>query len=215
MVNDSRVSSFQNELKRAVNLIRQGAIVGFPTETFYGLAADPFCQSAISSLFSLKRRAADKPILTLIEGVEQLPLLVESIPPLYEPLIDRYWPGPLTLIFPAKRTLSTELTGGTGTIGIRISSHPLARELVGLAGIPLTATSANISGYPAPQTAHDVTAMFGDALPYVLDGGRTAGGLSSTVVGLSGGNLLVLRQGVIRLDGHCEVIVQKGIDDTR
>jgi L-threonylcarbamoyladenylate synthase len=188
------------QLADAVRQLKKGAIVAFPTETFYGLAVDPFCRAAVVALFKLKMRATDKPILVLIEHTEQLSLLVESVPRQYVPLMERYWPGPLTLIFPAKRSLPVELTGGTGTIGVRISSHPLARDLVRATGIPLTATSANVSGSPPPQTAQAVSAMFGPSLCYVLDGGKTAGGLSSTVVGLSGDNPVVLRQGPIRLD---------------
>lgn len=187
------------QLGRAVVEIQRGGIVAFPTETFYGLAVDPFCRPALIALYKLKKRAADKPILVLIDCVEQLALLTKSVPQQYIPLMEKYWPGPLTLIFPAKKSLPVELTGRTGTIGVRISPHPVARELVRATGIPLTATSANISGYPPPQTAHAVIEMFGSSLCCVLDCGKTAGGLSSTVVGLAGDTPVVLRQGPIRL----------------
>lgn len=187
------------QLARAVAELRRGGIVAFPTETFYGLAVDPFCRSALVALFELKQRAADKPILVLIDHIEQLSLLVKSVPQQYVPLMKRHWPGPLTLIFPAKKSLPVELTGGTGTIGVRISSHPLAGRLVRAASTPLTATSANVSGSPPPQTAQEVAAMFRPSLCYILDGGKTPGGLSSTVVGLSGATPVVLRQGPIHL----------------
>jgi tRNA threonylcarbamoyl adenosine modification protein (Sua5/YciO/YrdC/YwlC family) len=116
------------QLARAVVELQRGGIVAFPTETFYGLAVDPFCRSALVALFELKKRAADKPILVLIDHIEQLSQLVKSIPQQYVPLMERHWPGPLTLIFPAKKSLPVELTGGTGTIGVRISSHPLAED---------------------------------------------------------------------------------------
>lgn len=189
-----------DQLARAVGQLKRGGIVAFPTETFYGLAVDPFCRPALVALFELKKRSTGKPILVLIENIEQLSLLAKSVPQQYVPLMERYWPGPLTLIFPAKSSLPVELTGGTGTIGVRISSHPLARELVRATGIPITATSANISGFPPPQTAQAVAEMFGPPLCYVLDGGKTTGGQSSTVVGLAGDTPLVLRQGPIRLD---------------
>jgi L-threonylcarbamoyladenylate synthase len=188
------------QLTGAVWQLQRGGIVAFPTETFYGLAVNPFCRSALVALFELKKRAADKPIIVLIDQLEQLSLLARSVPKQYLPLMERHWPGPLTLIFPAKKTLPFELTGGTETIGIRISSHPLARKLVRTTGLPLTATSANISGYPPPQTAQGVAAMFGPSLCYILDGGKTAGGLSSTVVGLAGDIPVVLRQGPIHID---------------
>lgn len=194
------IGSCADQLADAVGMLKRGGIVAFPTETFYGLAVDPFCRTALVALFELKRRAAGKPILVLIDHIEQLALLVKSVPKQYIPLMKRHWPGPLTLIFPAKKSLPEELTGGTGTIGVRISSHPLARELLRASGIPLTATSANISACPPPQTAQAVVEMFGASLCYVLDGGKTAGGLSSTVVGLKGNTPIVLRQGPIRLE---------------
>lgn len=186
-------------LARAVECIREGAVIAFPTETYYGLAVDPFNREAVVRLFHCKRRPLDKPLLVLIDRVEQLPLLVRSVPEPYLPLMRRYWPGPLTLIFPARQDLCVELTGNSGTIAIRISSHPLARELVRLAAIPLTATSANLSGQPAPTTVEEVKGMFPSSLGYILDGGTTPGGLSSTVVGLEGQRLIVHRQGPIRL----------------
>ena len=200
MVDLSFAEADASQLHRAAAFIKAGEIVAFPTETFYGLAVDPFSRTAVAELFTIKKRSANKPILVLIDQIEQLSLLVESIPPLYLPLIERYWPGPLTLIFPARKTLSRELTGGTETIGVRISSHPLARRLVRMAGTPITATSANISGARPPQTAEEVLTMFGDSLQCIVDGGKTPGGLSSTIVGLSGEALVVLRQGRIVLE---------------
>lgn len=188
------------QIARAVGEIQRGGIVAFPTETFYGLAVDPFSRTALIALYKLKKRAADKPILVLIDHVAQLSLLVKRIPEQYIPLMEKYWPGPLTLIFPAKKSLPVELTGGTGTIGVRISPHPLAKELLRVAGTPLTATSANISGLPPPRTFQEVIEMFGPSLCCVLDGGTTAGGLSSTVVGMSGGTPTVLRKGPIHLE---------------
>ena len=200
-MDDSARSSFPvAALVEAATLIQQGSTVAFPTETFYGLAVDPFRRSAVSRLFAIKRRPAHKPILVLIGDLAQLSLLAESVPPQYQPLIEQYWPGPLTLIFPAKKTLSTDLTGGTGTVGVRISSHPLASSLVTMVGSPITATSANLSGFPPVQSAREVTSMFGASLDYVLDGGTTPGGMSSTIVGMSGASLKILRHGAIHLD---------------
>lgn len=195
-----RSSPFAAALAQAAALIQRGSTVAFPTETFYGLAVDPFHRSAVARLFRLKQRPANKPILLLINDLAQLPLLTESIPPMYQSLIDRYWPGPLTLIFPAKKSLPLELTGGTGTVGVRISSHPLAQSLVEMVGAPITATSANLSGFPPAQSADEVASMFGASLDYVLDGGVTPGGLSSTIVGMSGTTLKTLRDGAIHLE---------------
>ncbi len=186
-------------LNLAVELLRQGKIVAFPTETYYGLAVDPDCASAIARLFAVKKRQEHKPLLLLIENIAQLDTVVEDVPPEYWPMIDKYWPGPLTLVFPAKATVNPKITGKSGTVGVRISPHPIARELVRLMGKPITATSANISGHPPAQSAHEVVTMLGDKIAYTVDGGPAAAGLCSTVVGLQNGRLTLIRPGQIDL----------------
>ncbi len=192
-------------LDRAVKCIREGGIVAFPTETYYGLAVDPDSLAAVVNLFKLKRRQADKPLILLIDSREQLQLIAESIPAQFVPFMEKYWPGPLTLVFPARKDICRQLTGNTGSVGVRISSHPLARELVRRMGKPITATSANRSGQHPASTAAEVQAMFGDSLDYIIDGGKTPAGLSSTVLGLTGGRCTVIRQGRIDLSKElCE-----------
>ena len=188
------------DLERAVAVIRAGGVVAFPTETYYGLAADPFNKEAISRLFALKRRPPDKPVLTLIGDQAQLPLLTGSVPELYLPLIRTFWPGPLTLVFAAVSAVPVILTGYTGTVGIRISSHPVARQLVVAAGQPLTATSANFSGQPAAITAQEVVDQLGPDVDFVIDGGATPGGKGSTIVALEEGRVTLLRAGVITFE---------------
>ncbi|MEW6500934.1 MAG: L-threonylcarbamoyladenylate synthase, partial [Thermodesulfobacteriota bacterium] len=151
-------------------MIRAGGVVAFPTETYYGLAVDPFNREALSRLFALKRRPPDKPVLTLIESEAQLPLLARQVPKLYRPLMDAFWPGPLTLVFDAVPELPVILTGYSGTVGVRISSHPMARQLVAALGQPLTATSANYSGQPAAVTPDEVVAQLGLDVDLVLEG---------------------------------------------
>lgn len=186
------------EVKKAVVVLEQGGIVAFPTETFYGLAVDPFNEQALSDLFKLKGRPGHKPILVLIQSENQLTSLASSIPDLYRPLMQLYWPGPLTLVFPALATLSSALTGTDGIgVGVRISSHSVARDFGQLWGLPLTATSANLSGRPAARTAAEVHQFFGAGVSYILDGGQTTGGMSSTVVGIKQGQLRLIRAGVI------------------
>lgn len=185
------------EIEQALAVIRRGGVVAFPTETYYGLAVDPFNREAVARLFVLKRRAPDKPILTLVGEREQLPQLAAQVPTLFEPLISGFWPGPLTLIFTARPDLSAPLTGYTGTIGIRISSHPLAARLLAAWGGPLTATSANFSGQSAAASAPEVIAQLGPDVDFVLDGGPTPGGPGSTLVGLDNNQPLLIRAGVI------------------
>jgi L-threonylcarbamoyladenylate synthase len=188
-----------SSLDRAVGYIKAGGIVAFPTETYYGLAVDPDCLSAVTSLFKVKERQTDKPLLLLIDRREQLHLITENIPFEFVPLMEKYWPGPLTLVFPARKDIFRNLADNSGTIGVRISSHPIAAELVRRVGKPITGTSANIAGHPPASTAAEVLAVFGNAVSYIVDGGQTPGGLCSTVLGLQGGRCSVLRRGQIDL----------------
>ncbi|KPK24745.1 MAG: translation factor Sua5 [Desulfobacterales bacterium SG8_35_2] len=185
------------DLNRAVAVLKSGGVVAFPTETYYGLAVDPFNPLALNHLFSLKQRNISKPILTLVDDRESLSSLVQEIPKLYEPLMNAFWPGPLTLIFQARVNLPILLTAGTATIGVRQSSHPFARQLLRAFGRPLTATSANISGRPAAVDAYEVKAQFGSRIDMVFDGGKTPGIIGSTIIGLEGERLKLIREGVI------------------
>ena len=187
------------DLDLAVNYLQQGGVVAFPTETYYGLAVDPDCTSAVTKLYKMKKRGKEKPLLLLVENDEQINTVANQVPLIYWPLIRKYWPGPLTLIFPAKQTLNEQITGNTGTIGIRISPHPLAQQLVRRMGKPITATSANISGFPPARTAQQVVEMLGDNVDYVVDGGQTEAGLASTVLTIQNGKLTLLRRGKIDL----------------
>ena len=185
------------DYRRAVSVLAQGGIVAFPTETYYGLAVDPFNEQALTDLFRLKGRPFHKPFLVLVQDEGQLSGLATLIPPAYRPLMKAFWPGPLTLVFPAVSMLSSLLTGAGAGIGARISPHPVARIFGQMWGGPMTATSANLSGLPAARTADEVRNFFGDGVACILDGGQTAGGMSSTVVGMDQGKLQLIRAGVI------------------
>lgn len=186
------------DLQKAVRIIRDGGVVAFPTETYYGLACDPFNKAALSRLFALKRRPPDKPVLTLVRDETQLPLLVASIPDVFTPLMRSFWPGPLSLIFPAQENLPEILTGYTASIGVRVSSHPVARRLVEAAAQPITATSANFSGQNAATSAQEVGDQLGPDIDFILDAGETPGGKGSTIVGRNAvGGLVLIRAGVI------------------
>ena len=193
------------DYRRAVAVLAQGGIVAFPTETYYGLAVDPFNEKALTDLFRLKGRPLHKPFLVLIQDETQLLSLASSIPPAYRPLMQAFWPGPLTLVFPAVASLSSVLTGDGDGIGVRISPHPVAKAFGQMWSRPMTATSANLSGMPAARTADEVRQFFGDAVTCILDGGETPGGMSSTVVGLDQGELQLIRAGVIEFSSLIEV----------
>lgn len=187
-------------LSRTAHILRQGGVVAIPTETYYGLAADPFCEEALKKIFILKQRPLKKPLLTIINDISQLQLLVAEIPLPFHNLMTSFWPGPLTLIFPARPSLSSLLTAGTATIGVRLSSHPIARELLRSFGGPLTATSANISGQTPAVSVLDLKVQFGQKLDGVIDGGTLPGACGSTIVGYDGRDITIIRAGVIPTD---------------
>ncbi|MDH3330161.1 MAG: L-threonylcarbamoyladenylate synthase [Desulfobulbaceae bacterium] len=187
----------ENEVIRAAEVIRKGGVVAFPTETYYGLAVDPLNGKALQKLFKIKDRPALKPVLLLIADRSQLGRVTTSVPELAARLMDRFWPGPLTLVLPARPELSSLVTGNTGTVGVRLSPHPVAAALLKACGIPLTATSANRSGEAPAVTAEDVRAIFGSQIDFVLDGGKTPGKLGSTLVGFKEKNVQCIREGCI------------------
>ena len=185
------------EITRLVGELARGGVVAFPTETFYGLAVNPFVEGALERLFALKQRAPEKPVLVLIDEPVRLGQLVREVPPVYKALMARFWPGPLTLIFQGRPGLPDLLTDSRGTIGIRLSSQPLACRLAAAVGGVITGTSANLSGAPAAIDAAEVRAGFCNGLAGILDGGEAPGGLGSTIVAEEGGGLRLIRTGAI------------------
>ncbi len=187
-------------LREAVDTIRKGYIVAYPTETFYGLGVDPFNRKALERLFALKGRERGKPVPVLVPDLETLEWIVEEIPKTGRRLIDRFWPGPLTIVFKARPEVPDLLTGGTGKIGVRISSHPVAAKLLEYLDGPLTTTSANPSGKGSPLTAGEVEDYFGEKVAIIIDGGRLKGRKGSTVVDVTGGGLTTIREGEIPVE---------------
>lgn len=193
-------------IERAVVVLKEGGLVAFPTESWYGLAVDPLNKKALERLFAVKQRPESKPIPVLVGNRKQLHLLVREVPSCYSLLMQTFWPGPLTLVFPARVDVPASLTAGTGTVALRHSSHPVAARLAAGFGGPITATSANISGAAPQTTAQDVAACFKSDLDMILDGGRTPGGRASTVVSCLGGTVSCLREGQIAFDKILAVV---------
>lgn len=192
-------------LQQAIEIIRRGGLIIYPTETIYGLGCDATNEEALRRLFEVKGRALTQPPPVLIAGDEQLARLVREVPPTARQLMAEHWPGSLTLILPAQSGLSPLLTGeanGGLTIGVRESGHTMARALCEGAGVPIVATSANFSGATgaaaAPRTPDDIPAEFKALVDLVLDGGPV-GGLPSTIVDCTAQPPHVLRQGAIQL----------------
>jgi L-threonylcarbamoyladenylate synthase len=187
---------WRGPLEQAAAAIRRGAIVAIPTDTVYGLAAHPFRPEAVKKLLWLKRRPQDKPILLLVESRRQVEQLVAYLPDAFSRIADRFWPGPLTVILPAAPSVPEAITSGTGTVAVRLPGSVLTRELIRAARVPLTGTSANVSGRPAAQSAAQVKQQFPRGLAFILDAGPAQGRLPSTIVDLTG-RPRVIREGAI------------------
>lgn len=187
-------------IQRVAEKIRKGRIVAYPTETFYGLGADAGNETAIERIFRIKGRKFNNPIPLIIGNQDDLHRLVTAIPDAAQKLIRVFWPGPLTLVFRASRAVSPRLTANTGLIGIRISSHPIARSLAQALGGALTATSANLSGQEENATAQEVARTMGPLLDDIIDGGKTPGHKGSTVINVATDSPQILRYGMISED---------------
>ena len=183
---------------QAVRALGQGLPIGIPTDTVYGLAVDPFKPGATDRIFEVKRRPRDVSLPLLVTGIDQVLAVSTAVPDVALELMRRYWPGPLTVVIPAKPGLGADLGDDELTVGVRSPDHPVPLALCAAAG-PLATTSANRHGEPPMETAAEVAERFGDAVPVVLDGGICAGS-PSTVVDCTGRELKLLREGRIPWD---------------
>ena len=185
-------------LARAGELIRQGQLVGFPTETVYGLGANALDADAVARIFEAKGRPGDNPLIVHISARDQLPPLIAAEPgETARRLMDAFWPGPMTLIFPKSQRVPAAVTAGLDTVAVRFPAHPAARALIDAARRPIAAPSANRSGRPSPTTARHVLEDMDGRIPLILDGGPCDVGVESTVVDLSGPEPRILRPGGI------------------
>lgn len=187
----------QEHISKAVEICLKGGIIAYPTETVYGLGGDPLRLDVIERIDQLKGRSSEKTFLLLVSSRIQWSTYVESIPSFAIPLIKKFWPGPLTLIFPASRILPFHLTGESGTIGLRESPDPICQALVTLLGKPLISTSANPSGKPPARSAREVMEYFPQSLDLVLDGGERRAFQPSTILDVSKDQPVLLRTGPI------------------
>ena len=186
-----------SEIQTALKILQSGGIVAFPTDTVYGLGALAFNNTAIESIYKAKDRPIEKAIPILIGDLGDLEQVADDIPDMALRLAARFWPGPLTCIVPKKRTLPVAVSA-TATVAVRIPDHPDARVLLRATG-PMAVTSANISGQPSPSTAQEVYEQLNGRIPLILDGGKTKGGIPSTLVDCTGEKPVILRKGPITL----------------
>lgn len=193
-----RLSDCASDLLEAAELLKNGQVVGIPTETVYGLAADAKNPQAVRQIFAAKGRPADNPLIVHLADMRQLGEIAAEVPPLAEKLAERFWPGPLTMILPKQAQIPEITSGGLDTVGIRMPSHPVARALILLSGVPIAAPSANISGYPSPTTAEHVMRDMQGKIAAVVDGGACSVGVESTVIALENADTVrILRPGFV------------------
>ena len=201
-------------LERAGELIRTGQLVGFPTETVYGLGANALDADAVRRIFEAKGRPGDNPLIAHISAVSQLrPLIAAEPSAAARKLMDACWPGPMTLIFPKSEIVPDAVTAGLDTVAVRLPAHPAARALIDTAGVPIAAPSANRSGRPSPTTALHVLEDMDGRVPLILDGGPCEVGLESTVIDMTGATPKVLRPGGITPERIAELCGSAGVDD--
>lgn len=175
--------------------LRGGGVIGLPTETVYGLAADASSDTAVRRVFALKGRPADHPVIVHLACAAEIDAWASSVPEVARQLADAFWPGPLTLILPRAAHVSDVVTGGQSTVGLRVPSHPVARRVLAAFGGALAAPSANRFGRVSPTCAAHVVAEFGDEVPIVLDGGDCEIGIESTIVEVTERGARILRPG--------------------
>jgi L-threonylcarbamoyladenylate synthase len=193
----AEVPDLKIPLERAVELIVAGKVVAFPTDTVYGLGADPFNLAAVAEVYRIKGRSFSHPLPLLVNSVDQAIDLTSEPPSLFFDLAKKYWPGPLTLVVPASSLVPLKVTGNTGNVGLRWPRAPLAVALISAAGRTLTGTSANRANHRACRTAGEVDEQIGGRIPLILDGGSTEDSLASTVVDLTADPPRIIRPGPI------------------
>ena len=203
-----------DNIQKAADVIKSGGLVGMPTETVYGLAANALDTTAVSAIFEAKGRPQDNPLIVHISRIEQLKPLVREIPEVAMKLADRFWPGPLTMIFPKSDIVPNVTSGGLDTVAVRMPQSEAARALIDACGLPLAAPSANLSGSPSPTTAQHVFNDMDGRIPMIIDGGACTCGVESTVICFIGDKIHILRPGGVTaemLSEYAEVEIDKAV----
>lgn len=193
---------------QAARLLTMGALVGIPTETVYGLAANARDKQAVASIFTAKGRPQDNPLIVHIALMKELYDVAVNVPPQAKQLAAAFWPGPLTMILPRSREIPPIVSAGLDTVAVRMPSHPVAHALLLACGLPLAAPSGNLSGQPSPTTASHMYEHMRGRIPLILDGGACAVGVESTVITLCGPRPMVLRPGAVTPEQLSKVLGQ-------
>jgi len=181
----------------AASFIRRGQVVAVPTDTFYGLSADPFNLAAIEAVFRAKGRAETKALPILVDSIEQAVTMIRDVPDAFLKLAHQFWPGALTLVVDATHRLPLKVTGNSGRVALRWADSRVTSAIIGAVGGPITGTSANLSGFPSCTNAHQISKQLGDRLPLILDAGDTGATLASTIVRIEGNDWSIAREGAL------------------
>lgn len=203
----------QKEIQTAATILAEGGLVGIPTETVYGLGANGLDPKAVADIFTAKGRPQDNPLILHIPHVSWLERYCRDIPEQAYRLADRFWPGPLTMVLPRKDNVPDVVTAGLDTVGMRCPGHPLCREIIELAGVPVAAPSGNTSGRPSPTTAQHMLEDMDGRIHAIVDGGPCGVGVESTIVDLTCDPPRLLRPGGITLEQLREVLGTVAVDD--
>ncbi len=187
----------RNVIDYAASFIKRGRVIAIPTDTFYGLSADPFNLAAIERVFQVKGRAENKALPILVNSIEQAVTLMRDVPDAFLTLATKFWPGPLTLVVEATHRLPLKVTGNSGRVALRWADSRIATALIEAVGGPITGTSANLSGHPSCTNAEQITQQLGKSLALVLDAGDTGGTLASTIVRINGDEWTIVREGAL------------------
>ncbi len=210
-INDTKNIN-DEELKEAAQILRDGGLVAFPTETVYGLGGNALDEKAAGKIYAAKGRPSDNPLIAHVSCAAEVTPLVKYIPEAGQKLMDAFWPGPLTIIFPKSDIVPYGTTGGLDTVAIRMPVDPVANRLIALAGVPVAAPSANTSGRPSPTTADHVWQDLNGKIEMIIDGGPVGIGVESTIVDVSGDVPAVLRPGAITMEMLKDVLGEVTID---
>ena len=200
------------ELGEAAGILRSGGLVAFPTETVYGLGGNALDEDAAGKIYAAKGRPSDNPLIAHVSCMEEVAPLVKEIPEAGRKLMEAFWPGPLTMIFPKSEKVPYGTTGGLDTVAIRMPDDPVANRLIALAGVPVAAPSANTSGRPSPTTADHVWQDMNGRIEMIIDGGPVGIGVESTIVDVSSAVPSVLRPGAITMEMLAEVLGEISVD---
>ena len=188
------------DINQAAALLKKNEVIGLPTETVYGLAANIFSEMAVRKIFYIKQRPFYNPLIVHISGIDALSQVAQNIPKLAEELARKFWPGPLTLLLEKKESVPDLITAGKPTVAVRVPDHPMALALLNSIDFPLAAPSANPFGSISPTTAKHVDDYFGEEVPLVLDGGPCKKGVESTIIGFVNGAPILFRHGAVPIE---------------